>query len=47
LLDKITSNPALDKKIFEQSLKNEGLDNREAQTKPTINKFVEKKNAQF
>ncbi len=47
LLDKITSNSGLDKKIFNQFLKDEGLDKREVQTKPTINKFIEKKDVQF
>jgi len=47
LLNQIGSDPKVDQKILEQFLKEEGLDQREAQTKPTINKFVEKKNIQF
>lgn len=47
LLDKINSDSAIDKKIREQFLKDEGLDTREAQTKPTINKFIERKKVHF
>ena len=47
LLDKINSDSAIDKKILEQFLKDEGLDKREAQTKPTVNKFIERKEIHF
>ncbi|MEK6809480.1 MAG: hypothetical protein AABY40_02300 [Nanoarchaeota archaeon] len=47
LLDKIGSNSALDQKILEQFLRDEGLDKREVQTKPTINKFIERKEIHF
>jgi hypothetical protein len=46
-LNSITSSSGLDKKSLTVSLKDEGLDKREAQTKPTIKKFIEKKNVQF
>lgn len=47
LLDKIGSDSTIDQKILEQFLKDEGLDKREAQTKPTINKFIERKEIHF
>jgi hypothetical protein len=47
LLDKISSDSAIDKKIFDQFLKDEGLKTRLAKAKPTINKFVERKAIQF
>jgi len=47
LLDKINSDSTIDKKILEQFLKDEGLDKREAQTKPTVNKFIERKEINF
>lgn len=47
LLDKISSDSAIDKKIFDQFLKDEGLKTRLAKPKPTINKFVERKAIQF
>ena len=47
LLDKIGSDSTIDQKILEQFLKDEGLDKREAKTKPTINKFIEKKEIHF
>jgi hypothetical protein len=47
LLDKINSDSAIDKNIFDQFLKDEGLKTRLAKAKPTINKFVERKAIQF
>lgn len=47
LLDGIKSNTVLDKMIFDRFLKDEGLDKREAKTKPTVNKFIERKEVQF
>jgi len=47
LLDKITSSSERSKKIVEQFLKDEGLDKQKAQTRPSINKFVEKKSVHF
>jgi len=47
LLDKISSDSIVGKKILERFLKDEGLDKRAPQTKPTINKFVERKEVQF
>ncbi len=47
VLDKITSNQALDKRIIERFLEDEGLDRRAAQTEPTVNKFVGRKIFEF
>lgn len=47
LLDKINSDSAIDKKILDEFLKDEGLKTKVANTKPTINKFVERKVIQF
>ena len=47
LLNKINSDHQIDKKILDQFLKDEGLNTREAQSKPTINKFIERKIVQF
>lgn len=47
LLDQIGYNSKVDQRIFEQLLKDERLDQREAQTNPTINKFIEKKEVRF
>lgn len=54
LLDKMNSGPSVDKKIIEQILKGKeqllkgkGLDTKDAQAKPTINKIVEIKEVHF
>ncbi|MFO8082903.1 MAG: hypothetical protein R6U27_01135, partial [Desulfobacterales bacterium] len=47
LLDTINPDSAIDKKVLDQFLKDEGLKTRVAKTKPTINKFVERKAIQF
>lgn len=47
LLDKINSDSAIDRKIHAQFLKDEGLKTKVANTEPTINKFVERKEIQF
>ncbi len=47
LLDKINSDSTIDKKVLEQFLKDEGLDKRNAKTKPTVNKFIERKEVNF
>ena len=47
LLDKTGSDSEIDDEILEQFLKDEGLDKGEARTKPTINKFIERKEVRF
>lgn len=47
LLNKIDSDSKVDQKILEQFLKDEGLNQQEAQTKPTISKFIERKEFHF